>query len=75
MPGTRTEEISTKSLKDRDPTGEPSVWPGKQVPWVPSGPRRQAYREMENWKAQGIGKEEERGEKERAGEKQKMWKK
>lgn len=73
MPGARSES-STKSLKGRGPTGEPSVWPGKQVPWAPSGPGRQAYGEMENWKAQGIGQEEERGEKERAGEKPKCGK-
>lgn len=45
------------------------MWPSKQVPWALSGPRREVYGEIENWKSQGRGREEKRKEKERAGEK------
>lgn len=69
MQGARTKEISTRYLKGRDPIEKQSVWPSKQVPWVPGGPRREARGEMENWKSQGRESEEKKGEQESAKEK------
>lgn len=69
--GARTKEISTRYLKGRDPIEKQSVWPSKQVPWAPSGPRREARGERENWKSQGRGREEKKGEQESAKKTQK----
>lgn len=70
--GARTKETSTRYLRGRNPIGKQSVWPSKQVPWAPSGPRRKA---MGRWKTRNLkaeGGKRKKGEKESVKEKKKQ---
>lgn len=52
------EQISTGSLKGRDPREEQSVRPSKQARWIPVD-RTGAHAEMETWEPRaGEGKRE-----------------